>query len=128
MLKQVRWLRVLIAAFLVEVGLAVTGVPLLLLLGEQVLWTAVPVLCVVVPFIVAFFATRPLPAARVQHALLIGVVATIMYFVLVIGTSSIAEAVASYGLPLFIVVNALRVVCAWAGGYAADRRATASPA
>ncbi len=128
MIKQVRWLRVVIAAFLVEVGLAVIGVPLLLLLGDQVLWTAVPVLCVVVPFIVAFLATRPLPAARVQHALLIGVVATIMYFVLVIGTSSIAEAVASYGLPLFIVVNALRVVCAWAGGYAADRRATASPA
>jgi hypothetical protein len=45
-----------------------------------------------------------------------------MYFALVIGTASIAEAAAAYGLPLFIAVNGLRVVSAAAGGYAADRR------
>ena len=53
MLSQVRWLRVVVAAFVVEVGLAVIGVPLLLLIGDMVLMTAVPVLCVVVPFVVA---------------------------------------------------------------------------
>jgi hypothetical protein len=129
MIGQIRWLRVIVAALVVEIGLVVAAVPFLLVVGERAaLQIAVPVACLVVPFVVAWFATRPLPAARTLHGLLIGVVATVMYFALVIGTSSIAEAAASYGLPLFVVVNALRVVCAWAGGYAADRRATASPA
>ena len=128
MLSQVRWLRVLIAAFLVEVGLAVTGVPLLLLVGDIALMTVVPVLCVVVPFVVTWFATRKLPGARVLHGALIGIVATAMYFVLVVVTASIADASAAYGLPLFIGVNALRIVSAAAGGYAANRRAIPSTA
>ena len=128
MLSQVRWLRVLIAAILIEVGLFVTGLPLLRLIGDVVLMTVVPVLCVVVPFVVAWFATRKLPGARVLHGALMGIGATAMYFVLVVVTASIAEASAAYGLPLFIGVNALRIVSAAAGGYAADRRAIPSAA
>ena len=120
-MNEVSWLRVVIAAFLIEVGLTVTTVPVLLLVGEQAFVTAVPVACVVVPFVVAWLATRKLPAARMLHALLMGIVATVMYFALVIGTASIAEAAAAYGLPLFIVVNGLRVVSSAAGGYVADR-------
>ena len=127
MLSQVRWLRVVIAAFLVEVGLLVTGVPLLLLIGHIVLKTVVPVLCVVVPFVVAWLATRKLPHARVLHGALIGIIATAMYFVLVVVQGPIAEASAAYGLPLFIGVNALRIVSAAAGGYFGDRRALAAP-
>jgi len=128
MINQIRWLRVVIAGFLVEVGLAVTGIPLVLLIGERAYVTAVPVACVVVPFVIAWLATRNLPGARVLNAVMIGIVATAMYFALVVGASSIAEATATYGLPLFIVVNALRVLSAAAGGYAADRRAAPSPA
>jgi lipopolysaccharide export LptBFGC system permease protein LptF len=129
MLSQVRWLRVVIAAFVIEVGLIVTGLPLLLVLSEALVYrVAVPVLCIVVPFVVAFFAMRPLPAARVMNGFLTGVIATAMYFVLVIVASSIAEASAAYGLALFIGVNALRIVSAAAGGYAADRRAVPSAA
>jgi hypothetical protein len=127
MIKQVRWLRVVIAAFLVEVGLVVTSLPFIPLLGEELVFRAVvPSACLVVPFVVAWLATRKLPAARVMHGLLIGMVATVMYFALVIGTSSIAEAAAIYGVPMFIIVNALRVVSAVAGGYAADRRSPAN--
>ena len=122
MIQQVRWWRVVIAAFLVEVGLLATTLPLTLLLGERVFVTAVPVACVIVPFIITWLATRKLPGARALHGWLIGIVATVMYFALVIGTSSIAEAATIYGLPMFIAVNALRVVSAAAGGYAADRR------
>lgn len=120
-MNQIRWLRVVIAAFIVEVGLVVTTVPFLLLIGEQAFVTAVPVACLVVPFVVAWLAVRRLPAARLLHGVLIGVAATLMYFALVIGTASIAEAAAAYGVPLFIVVNALRVLSAAAGGYAAER-------
>jgi hypothetical protein len=92
MIKQVRWLRVVIAAFLVEVGLIVTSLPFLLVMAEDLVFRAVvPVACLVVPFVVAWLATRKLPDARLLHGLLIGIVATVMYFALVIGTSSIAE-------------------------------------
>ena len=130
MIKQVRWLRVVIAAFLVEVGLIVASLPFLLLIAEEIVFrVAVPVACLVVPFVVAWLATRRLPSARALHGLLIGIVATVMYFALVIGTSSIAEAVTSYGsMGLFVGVNALRVISAAAGGYAADRRPAAKAA
>jgi hypothetical protein len=128
MLSQVRWLRVVIAAFVVEVGLVVTAVPLLQVMGDIAYSTVVPAACIVVPFVVAWFATRKLEDARVLNAALIGIVATAMYFVLVVVASSIAEASAEYGLALFIGVNALRIVSAMAGGYFADRRAVPSAA
>jgi hypothetical protein len=125
MLRQIRWLRVLIAAFLVEVGLGVTTLPLLAVLSEQVVFqVVVPVACLVVPY----FATRPLSSARVLHGWLIGCVATALYFGLVLGASSLEEASASYGVPLFLVVNLLRIASAAAGGYAAERRAPARAA
>ena len=122
MIKQVRWLRVVIAAFLIEVGLTVTTVPFLLLIGEQVLMTAVPVACVVVPFVIAWLATRKLPGARVVHGLLIGIVATVMYFALVIGASSIAEA--SGGVRLADVLRRQRA----ARGQRRSRRLRRRPA
>lgn len=129
MLTQVRWLRAVVAAFLIEVGLIVTTLPFSPLVSEAVLLRAlVPLACLIVPFVVTFIATRPLPAARVLNGLLTGVVATVMYFVLVVVASSITEASAVYGLALFIGVNALRIVSAAAGGYAADRRAAAPTA
>lgn len=128
MLSQIRWLRVLIGAFAIEAGL-MTMVPLIPLLGQDVvLEVVVPIACLVIPFVVAFVATRPLTTARVLNGLLIGVVATVIYFALVAGVSSIAEASASYGLPLFLGVNALRIVSAAAGGYFADRRSVPSTA
>ena len=90
MLSQVRWLRVVIAAFLVEVGILVTAVPILLLVGDIVYKTVVPVVCIVVPFGVAWLATRKLPDARLLSGALIGIVAAAMYFVLVVVTASIA--------------------------------------
>jgi hypothetical protein len=130
MLSQVRWLRVVIAAFLIEVGLIVTTLPFILIIAETVVFTViVPLACLIVPFGVTFFSTRPLPAARALNGLLTGVVATVMYFALVLGTSSIAEAAASYGsMALLAGVNVLRIVSAAAGGYAADRRALPSTA
>jgi hypothetical protein len=52
MLKQVRWLRVLLAAFLVEVGLGVTALPFLAVFSGQVVFQIiVPAACLVVPFV-----------------------------------------------------------------------------
>ena len=126
MFTQIRWLRVLTAALLVEVGLGVAALPFLAVFSEQVVFQIiVPAACLIVPFIVAYFATRPLSAARVLHGWLIGGVATALYFGLLLGASSLEEASASYGVLLFIVVNLLRIVSAAAGAYAAERRAPA---
>jgi hypothetical protein len=121
-MQQIRWLRVVIAGFLVEIGLAVTTLPFVPLLGDQAFFVAVPIACVVVPFVIVWFATRKLASAHVLHGLLIGIVATLLYFALVIYGSSIAEATATYGTALFVIVNALRVLSATAGGYFAGRR------
>jgi len=130
MLSQVRWLRAVVAAFLIEVGLIVFTLPFILIIAEAVVFKAiVPLACLVVPFVVTFFSTRPLSAARSLNGFVTGVVATVMYFALVLGASSIAEAVASYGsVALLAGVNVLRVVSATAGGYAADRRTIPSAA
>jgi hypothetical protein len=129
MLSQVRWLRVVVAAFLIEVALIVFTLPFILIVAEAVVYKAiVPVACVVVPFVVTFIATRPLPAARALNGFVTGVVATVMYFALVVSASSIAEASMVYGLPLFFGVNLLRIASASAGGYAADRRTIPSAA
>ena len=130
MLSQVRWLRAVVAAFLIEVGLIVFTLPFILIIAEAVVFKAiVPLACLVVPFVVTFFSTRPLSAARSLNGFVTGVVATVMYFALVLGASSIAEAVASYGsVALLAGVNVLRIVSATAGGYAADRRTIPSAA
>jgi hypothetical protein len=129
MLSQVRWLRVVVAAFLIEVGLIVVALPFILIVAEAVVYKAiVPIACLVVPFVVTLIATRPLPAARALNGFATGVVATVMYFALVVSASSIAEASMVYGLPLFFGVNLLRIVSATAGGYAADRRTIPSAA
>ena len=105
MLSQVRWLRAVVAAFLIEVCLIVFTLPFILIIAEAVVFKAiVPLACLVVPFVVTFFA-------------------------LVLSASSIAEAVASYGsVALLAGVNVLRIVSATAGGYAADRRTIPSAA
>jgi len=122
MVAQVRWLRVVILAFLVEAGLLVTALPFVPLLGERVAFTiVVPIACVIVPFVIVFFGTRKLESAHVLNGFWIGVVATLMYFVLVVTASSIPEAAASYGVPLFIGVNAIRFMACLAGAHAASR-------
>jgi hypothetical protein len=130
MVSQVRWLRVVVAAFLIEVGLIVTTLPFILIIAEAVVFKAiVPLACLVVPFVVTFFSTRPLTSARALNGFVTGVVATVMYFALVLSASSIAEAVASYGsVALLAGVNVLRIVSATAGGYAAGRRTIPSAA
>jgi hypothetical protein len=121
MVAQIRWLRVVILAFLVEVGLLATALPFVPLFGEQTFLVIVPIACVIVPFLIVLFGTRKLESKHVLHGVLIGIVATLMYFALVIGASSIEEAAATYGVALFVGVNALRFAAAVAGGYAAGR-------
>ena len=126
-MPNIKWWRVVIAAVLVEIGLIVTTLPFVPLLGDQAFFIAVPIACAVVPFVVAWLATRKLASAQVLHGLLIGLVATVIYFALVIGGSSIAETTATYGLLLFVIVNVLRVLSAVAGGYVASRRLVVVP-
>jgi len=130
MFEQVRWLRVVITAFLIEVGLIVTTLPFVPLVGEALVFSlVVPAACIVVPFVVTFFAMRPLPAARALNGLLTGLVATVMYCVLVVGSSSVDETIAAYGsLAMVAGVNVLRIASATAGGYFADRRAVPNAA
>ena len=130
MFEQLRWLRVVIAAFVIEVGLIVTTLPFIPLVGRPLVFSVVvPIACIIVPFVVTFLAMRPLPAARALNGFVTGLVATVMYCVLVIGSSSVDETIAAYGSAAMVVgVNVLRIVTATAGGYFAGRLAVPSAA
>jgi hypothetical protein len=128
MLREIQWLRVVVAAFVVELGIAVLAIPLQLYGNQTSFFGAVIVCCAAVPFVVTLVALRKVRSRLIAHGALIGVAATLMYFALVLATlGSIGAAADVYGTPLFAIVNGLRVLGAIAGGYAARRNRPPAP-
>jgi hypothetical protein len=114
---------VILGAFLIEVGLIVTTIPFVFTLGDTAFLIAVPIACLVVPFVIARWLCRKIESGFALHGMLMGIVATVMYFGLIYGSGgSIASAVETYGFVMFVVVNILRIVSAVAGGAAAGKR------
>jgi hypothetical protein len=120
---KLRWGRILLGAFLLEVVLFIVLVPISFILGETVFFTAVPIGCVLFGFLFGFWVARKAPALLVLHALLVGVIATALYLGLcAVAPGSLPAAVAVYGLLMFITVNVLRILGAIAGGFFAQRK------
>ena len=133
-----QWLRVLLGGLLIEVilvvvligGFTVAGVDLSqnITLGSSVI---IGVSCFVVAFLVAVWLGKGIRHRAVLHGLLIGVVATLLYVGLVVGSGQLPAALAAYGPFTFVVVNGLRIIGAVVGGAVSERRvvggATASP-
>ena len=91
-------------------------VPLQPLLSLRVWFAAVAAACVVFGYIAGRLAARRLASAGVLNGLLVGVLATIIYLVLcAVGPGGIPAAVAVYGAPLYITVNALRIIACTIG-------------
>jgi hypothetical protein len=93
----------------------------------------VPFLVVVQPacfaagFLFAFRVGRKVESRFVLHGTLVGVVATILYLLLVVAQpGSWTVAINLYGPVLFVLANSLRVAGSVAGGVAAGRRAVAA--
>jgi hypothetical protein len=114
--NRLRWGRIIGVAFALEVVLFVTLVPLQPLLARNTWFAAVTVGCALFGYIAGRLAARGLPSQAVLHGLLVGILATMIYLVIcALAPGGIAAAVAVYGAPLFVLLNALRIAGCTAG-------------
>jgi hypothetical protein len=129
---KINWLRVVGGGFLIEVvlfavllgGFAAAGVDL----AQGVSTVSAIVIgagCFVGAFVVVAWLARGIEQQRVMNGVLMGVVATLLYVGLIAGEGQMAAALAAYGSTTFVVVNAMRLLGAWLGGIAAERRSAA---
>src|ERR1700746_1801186 len=110
------WGRVVGLAFALEATLFVTLVPLQKLLSLRPWFVAVTIGCVLFGYVAGRFAARGLTSGAVLHGLLVGVVAKIIYIILcLVAPGGLAAAIALYGAPLYVSLNALRIVGCVAG-------------
>ena len=128
------WIRIVLGAFLLEVVLFVTLVPLGEVLPSPfrmdpaertadtpLYFAAVSLGCLVFGYLVTRLILRPVTARRVLHGALIGALATAIYVgVAAASPDGLAAVVAGYGTPLFVLINALRIAGCVAG--AAQKR------
>ena len=112
---NIRWLRVVLGALLLEILLFAVLVPISFVNMTLFLF-AVPIAVFVFGFLVTRWLLRSVTSGRLANGFLIGVVATAMYFGLVqMQPGGVAAAVAVYGAPLFYLVQVLRIAGCVAG-------------
>ena len=122
---NIRWVRIILGALLLEIVLFATLVPLSFV-NTTLFLTAVPVGVFVFGYLVSWRVLRHVPSAPLLHGVLIGVVATTMYLGLVAAQpGGFTVAIQMYGALLFWLVQLLRVAgCAAAGARIAQQRLT----
>jgi len=125
--RNIRWTRVVIAAFLLEVVLFIVLIPIRRVFGDTVFLISVPIGCIVFGFLSGMWAVRPLRSGFLLHGVLLGILATILYMgLLEIGRpGGIPAEVAIYGTGLFLLLNAVKIAACVAGSTAKGRSAAA---
>jgi len=110
-MTPIRWLRVLVLAVALEAVLFATLVPLISRLGRPLLMTAIAAGCLVFAYIAGRLVARGLTSGAALNGLLVGVIATLLYIAInMTQPGGVMAAVTFYGAPLFVAVNALRIV------------------
>jgi len=117
-MTTIRWGRVIGLAFALEAVLFAVLVPLQAVLSLHVWFVAVAIGCVVFAYAAGRLAARGLTSRALVHGILVGVIATTIYLVLcMLGPGGLGAAVAAYGAPLFVALNALRIAGCAAGAF-----------
>jgi putative membrane protein (TIGR04086 family) len=117
----IRWGRVVVGALIVEAVLFMT-IPVFLFASMQVFLATVTGACFPAGFLGGWWTARKIDSRFLLHGLLVGIVATAMYFALNLGQSgSLAPAIEIYGLTLFVIINGLRIAGAVAGAVVKGR-------
>ena len=115
-MTTIRWGRVIGLAFALEAALFAALVPLISRLSLRTLFVVIAIGCAVFGYVAGRLVARGLTSGAALHGLLTGVVATAMYIVVcMLGQGGLAAAVAFYGLPLYVGINALRIAGSTAG-------------
>ena len=126
--SRIHWVRILLGALLLEVVLFVTLVPLSFV-HPTLFLVAVPIGCLAFGYLVTRWALRRVTSRRILHGALIGVVATVIYFGLVLSQpDGMASVVAIYGVPLFWGNNVLRIAGCVLGGMRRSSQPSPQPA
>jgi hypothetical protein len=123
---KIHWIRILVAAFLFEAVLVVLTIPFAALFGMEPLLPYVPAVCFIVGYPFGAWAARKAESGILLHGLLVGIVASIIYFALILAQmGSVQPVVEMYGPVLFYLANALKILGCVAGAYVGGRRRAA---
>jgi hypothetical protein len=123
----IRWGRVLLGGFLVEVVLFAITIPVFLLAGTQGIMAMVVPALFIVDFLFGYWVARKVQAHFALHGLLVGVVATLLYLGLNLAMSgSLTPVLEMYGSFLFLLANGARLLGATLGAVLAQKRLNAS--
>ena len=126
---KIHWMRAVAAGFLVEVILVALTIPVVELFGMEAFVPFVPPVCFAVGFPFGWWAARKLQSGFVLQGMLVGIVATAIYFGLILGQAgSVRPAIELYGPFLFVLANVLKILGCVAGAFACGRRRVPGPA
>jgi hypothetical protein len=125
---SIHWVRVVLGALLLEIVLFAVLVPISFV-STTLFLIAVPIGCFVFGYLVTRWLLRTLSSGLLMHGVLVGIVATAMYFGLVfMQPEGLSSAIAVYGAPLFWFSQAMRIAGCVTGALHSGRRAGARSA
>jgi hypothetical protein len=120
---KIYWIRVVAAAFLLEVALVAVTIPLLAVVSMQTVVPYVGPLCAIVALPFGWWAARKAQSGFALHGMLVGVVATMIYLGLILRQNgTLKPALDVYGPYLFFLANAAKIAGCIAGAFACGRR------
>jgi len=103
---NIHWKRVLIGAFLAEVGIFVPFIPALLLLGQEIAMYVAVVAAFAMTFLFGIWVGKGIESRFMLHGVLLGIAAVLIYVAI------------SFAQPeplLYIIANCLKIVGGAAG-------------
>ena len=119
---MIHWGRIVVGALIVE-GILFLTIPVLLWADIRVALATVTAVCFPAGFAGGWWTARRAKSRFMLHGLLVGILATSIYLGLNLGQNgSLEPAIEIYGLPLFLIVNALRLIGCVVGAAAKGRR------
>jgi hypothetical protein len=110
---RIHWGRIVIAGFLVEVGIFAVFIPILLRFGQEAAAYSVPAPAFVMTFLFAMWLGQKIESRFVLHGVLVGVVATLLH---------VALTLAQPEPLLYVAAHGLKILGGAAGGFVAEKR------
>jgi hypothetical protein len=119
------WRRVIGGAFLLELILFAVLLPIGAV-NRTLFLVAVPVGAFVFGYLVSWWMFKARRNAVWVNAALLGVLASVIYLGIVVASTGIGAAIATYGLALFVFANAMRIAGCLGAAFHLQRGAVAS--
>lgn len=134
--RRIRWGRIVLAAFLLEVAITAVVLPVGMIYGDPLsappgqpinatpYFVAAAAGCAVLGFLFGMWGAAKASSRFSLHGLLVGITAMLLYFGLCsLAPGGLPAVIAAYGLAIYVLLNVLRTLGCWAGGiYLGKRR------